>query len=156
VLEGQPLDGVLLVRDEIANMVWGVERAIALPSGEWKNGREAAYETRSFYERDLERRLGGPAQPAPVAAGAKVRYNLMTSVPENWIPMIPVHVPNDNRTIQLQRGSMLRIPMAIAISAITRARTSAANARATRRDAAAVAFAASSRARTASSSATCR
>jgi len=33
----------------------------------------------------------------------------MTSVPENWIPMIPVHVPNDNRTIQLQRGALLRI-----------------------------------------------
>jgi hypothetical protein len=109
VLEGQPLDDVLLVRDEMANMVWGVERAIAQPSGEWKNGREAAYETRSFYERDLARRLGAPPQPPPVAANAKVRYNLMTAAPENWIPMIPVHVPNDNRTIQLQRGAMLRI-----------------------------------------------
>jgi len=48
VLEGQPLDDVLLVRDEMANMVWGVERAIALPSGEWKNGREADYETVHF------------------------------------------------------------------------------------------------------------
>jgi hypothetical protein len=109
VLEGQPLDDVLLVRDEMANMVWGIERAIALPSGEWKNGREAAYETRSFYERDLERRLGAQPQPPAPAAGAKVRYSLMTSVPENWIPLIPVRVPNDNRTIQIQRGAMLRV-----------------------------------------------
>jgi hypothetical protein len=109
VLEGQPLDDVLLVRDEMANMVWGIERTIALPSGEWKNGREAAYETRAFYERDLERRLGAPPQPPPTAASAKVRYNVMTSVPENWIPMIPVHVPNDNRSIQIQRGAMLRV-----------------------------------------------
>jgi hypothetical protein len=33
----------------------------------------------------------------------------MTSVPENWIPMIPVHVGGDNRETQLQRAAMLRI-----------------------------------------------
>jgi hypothetical protein len=30
-------------------------------------------------------------------------------VPENWIPFIPVHVPGDNREIQLQRASLPRI-----------------------------------------------
>jgi hypothetical protein len=108
-LEGRPLDSILLARDEMANMVWGVERSIVLPSGELKLGREAAYETRSFFERDLERRLGAPPEPRPFAAAAKVRYNVMTGVPENWIPLIPVHVPNDNRAIQLQRAAMLRI-----------------------------------------------
>jgi hypothetical protein len=109
ILEGRPLDDVMLGRDEMANMVWGVERGLALPSGERKNGREAAYETLSFYEGDLARRLGAPPQPLPLAAGAKIRYNVMTSVPENWIPMIPVHVSNDNRATQLQRAAMLRI-----------------------------------------------
>jgi len=109
VLEGKPVDEVLLARDEMANMVWSVERTIALPSGEAKNGREAAYETRSFYESDLERRLGAPPEPLPAAEGAKIRYQVMSSVPENWIPMIPVHVPNDNRETQLQRAAMLRI-----------------------------------------------
>lgn len=33
----------------------------------------------------------------------------MNSVPENWIPFIPVHVPNNNRQIQLQRAAMPRI-----------------------------------------------
>jgi hypothetical protein len=33
----------------------------------------------------------------------------MNSVPENWIPLIPVHVPGDNRQIQLQRAAMPRI-----------------------------------------------
>ena len=33
----------------------------------------------------------------------------MNSVPENWIPFIPVHVPNNNREIQLQRAAMPRI-----------------------------------------------
>ena len=34
----------------------------------------------------------------------------MTSVPENWIPFLPVHAAaGDNREVQLQRASMPRI-----------------------------------------------
>jgi hypothetical protein len=33
----------------------------------------------------------------------------MSSVPENWIPMIPVHIAGDNRETQLQRASMPRV-----------------------------------------------
>jgi hypothetical protein len=109
VSEGYPLEEIMLARDEMANMVWGVEKTVPLPSGESKPGREAAYETRSFFEKALERRLGKPPQPPPPAEGAKVRYKIMTSVPENWIPMIPVHVPNDNREVQLQRAAMPRV-----------------------------------------------
>lgn len=109
VIEGRPLEEVMLARDEMANMVWGVEKVIPLPSGEPKQGREAAYETRTFFEKDLERQLGSRPQPLPPAPGAKIRYKLMSSVPENWIPMIPVHVAGDNRETQLQRAAMLRI-----------------------------------------------
>jgi hypothetical protein len=109
VLEGKPLEEIMFARDEMANMVWGVERTIPLPSGEPKSGREAAAETRSFFERESERRLGVPPQPLPAAPEAKIRYKVMTSVPENWIPMISVHVPGDSRETQLQRAAMLRI-----------------------------------------------
>ena len=105
VLEGQTLEEIMFARDEMANMVWGVERTISLPSGEPKRGREAAEETRTFFER----RLGATPPPVPPAPGAKVRYKVMTSVPENFIPMIPVHVPGDNRETQLQRAAMLRV-----------------------------------------------
>ena len=33
----------------------------------------------------------------------------MTTVPEHWIPFVPVHVPGQNRETQLQRGAMPRI-----------------------------------------------
>ena len=39
---------------------------------------------------------------------ASIRYRLATTVPENWIPFIPVRVEGSNREIQLQRGAMLR------------------------------------------------
>lgn len=108
-LEGRPVEEVLFIRDEIANMVWAIERTIPLPTGEGKAGGEAAHETRKFFERDLERRLGAPPVPHPVAEDATIRYQVMNSVPENWIPFIPVHVPGDNREIQLQRASMPRV-----------------------------------------------
>jgi hypothetical protein len=109
VLEGRPLEDVMLARDEMANMVWAIEKAITLPSGEPKPGSEAAYETRAFFLRDFERRHGHLPQSPPLAEGAKIRYRVMSDVPEHWIPMIPVHVDGDNREVQLQRAAMLRI-----------------------------------------------
>ena len=56
--------------------------------------------------------LPTPARPARAAAratGANVRYQVMTAVPEKWIPFIPVHVPGDTRQIQLQRRACPRI-----------------------------------------------
>ena len=109
VLEGAPLEEVLLVRDEVANMVWGIETTVPSPTGEGTPGREAARDTRRFFERDLARRLGAPPAPLPAAESARIRYQVMTSVPEHWIPFVPVHVPGDVREIQLQRAAMLRI-----------------------------------------------
>ena len=34
---------------------------------------------------------------------------LMSEVPENWIPFIPVHIENDIREIQLRRAALLRV-----------------------------------------------
>jgi hypothetical protein len=110
VQEGPLRDELLLVRDEMANMVWAVEKTITLPTGDNKPGAEAARELRAFYEAELLRRLGGTLPPPPAAAeSAKVRYQVMTSVPEQWIPFVPVHVPGDFREIQLQRAAMPRI-----------------------------------------------
>jgi hypothetical protein len=39
------IEEVVLVRDEMANMVWGVEKVIPLPSGDPKPGAEASTET---------------------------------------------------------------------------------------------------------------
>jgi hypothetical protein len=110
VQEGKPLGEVLLVRDEVANMVWAVENTVPLPTGEAMPGAEAAAETRAFHERDLAARLVGglPAPPALLPV-AKLRYEVMNSVPENWIPFLPVRVPGSNREVQLQRAAMPRI-----------------------------------------------
>jgi len=101
--ESHPTEEILLVRDEVANMVWGIEETIQLASGETKRGLEAARETRAFFENLL-----GPAMTPPDAK-APIRYQVMSTVPENWIPFIPVHVDGDSRQIQLQRAAMPRV-----------------------------------------------
>jgi len=75
----------------------------------WRQER-AERKTRAFLEKDLERRLGSPPAPPPVAEGARIRYQVMNTVPENWVPFIPVHREGDNREIQLQRAALPRIP----------------------------------------------
>jgi hypothetical protein len=100
--EGPPTEEALLVRDEAANMVWGIERTVWLSSGLPMPGEEAARETLG-YRQQLH---PPPATLAPIAA---VAYQAMNTVSENWIPFLPVHVPGDNREIQLQRGAMPRI-----------------------------------------------
>ena len=95
-LEGRPLEEVALVRDEVANMVWGVERIVPLATGAGAPGAEEAQRTRAFWEADLLRRLGGdPPAIEPGAPGALVRYEVMRGVPEHWIPFLPSHVDGD-------------------------------------------------------------
>jgi hypothetical protein len=52
----------------------------------------------------------GPASaPALLANEAAIRYQVVNSVPEYWIPFVPVQQPGSNRQIQLQRAAMPRI-----------------------------------------------
>jgi hypothetical protein len=109
VLEGRPLDEVTLIRDEMANMVWGIEKTVPLRSGGTKYGAEAARETRAWFERASEREHGeSPAEP-PAANGAHIRYQLMGSVPEHWIPFVAMHLEDDDRDIRLRRAAMPRV-----------------------------------------------
>ncbi len=101
----QAVEEVLLVRDEVANMAWGVERTVALPTGAGRMGSEVATQTVTYLQNLIT--AGGPPPPPPMAAA--VRYQVMNTVPENWIPFIPVHVPGNNRQIQLQRAAMPRL-----------------------------------------------
>jgi hypothetical protein len=104
VQEGDPVEQVALVRDEMANMVWGIELRVPLASGRALRGAEAAYQALA-----LHRRLLGDGTEEPVEPAAPVRYRVMNTVPENWIPFVPVHVPGSSREIQLQRAAMPRI-----------------------------------------------
>jgi hypothetical protein len=98
IQESAPLEEVLLIRDEMANMVWAIEKTVAAPEGRAMAGADAGRETRAFHQRFV------PAPtPAPAPAAAKIRYLLMTEMPEHWIPFVAAGGSS------LQRATMLRI-----------------------------------------------
>jgi hypothetical protein len=103
IQNGRPLDEVFFVRDELANMVWCIEARVPLVTGETRPGSEVARETAAYHRKKVG------AAPNDVDYVAPIHYRARTSVPEHWIPFLPVHVEGSNREIQLQRGGMLRL-----------------------------------------------
>jgi hypothetical protein len=100
VAVGPPLEEVLLIRDENANLVWGIEQTVRLPTGDPHRGSETAAEVLAY----RRRQAGTPEVTDPPRAA--LSYAAMNTIPEHWIPFIPVHVTGDNREIQLQRAAM--------------------------------------------------
>lgn len=107
IQEGSPIEEIQLVRDEVANMVWGIETRVPLPSGESVPGREASQDTVRHLKRILK--PSNPDLRETVEAAADLRYKVMSNVPENWIPFISTHEEGSIRETRLQRGSMLRV-----------------------------------------------
>ena len=89
------LEEVLFLRDEMANMVWGVERTIQNGLGEPQSGYEA-YLSQSK-ETNPEKAIVSPIQ-----------YKLANTVPDNWIPYIKFHTDNSSRSTELRQAFMVR------------------------------------------------
>jgi hypothetical protein len=90
-LEGRPIEEVLFLRDEMANMAWGVERVIE-----------------SAAERPLnrfEQQQAVSPSPANRALGAVV-YRLATEPPDYWVPLLPAQ---SGAGLRLRRGKTLKI-----------------------------------------------
>jgi hypothetical protein len=104
VQESAPVEDVYLVRDEMANMVWAIETDIHDYLEKATDGHAAAIGLTDFLAGfDTPAGNGTPPPTAPLI------YQLGNTVPENWIPFIPIHLRNQNRKIQLQRAAMPRL-----------------------------------------------
>jgi len=95
-LTSDPVEDVLFLRDEMANMAWAIERYVPGADGRPVNRFEAYQE---------KRRAEPPPESAP--EGTSVEYRLASTIPDHWIPLMPVHIGQDQRAIALQRGAML-------------------------------------------------
>ena len=93
---GDPIEKINFMRDEMSNMVWAIESTVPSAAG---GGRDVKI-NRPRFDQDF----------VPVGPETKVRYLLGTSVPENWIPFVPVHKSASGQEIRLQRA---RIPNAV-------------------------------------------
>lgn len=77
-IESAPLEEVMIVRDELSNLAWGVERVIAGPAGRPVNRVEV-------WHRRAEELA---AAEAPPLGAPDLAYRLATSVPDYWIPFV--------------------------------------------------------------------
>ncbi len=111
VQEGKPQEEVTFIRDEMANMVWGIETTIPLVNGKTKPGKEAARELVNFYEKSNSKSLATVETTGEDSSTAAISYQFMISVPENWIPFIPVHMRDENKKIKLREVMLQRSAM---------------------------------------------
>jgi hypothetical protein len=103
-LESRPVDEVVFLRDEIANLVWAIETIIPDALGGGRDGRVAA---------KLLREAIRKAYPPPVFEELEdvlFRYALMGAVPENWIPFVAVKRTDENTSTAFLQGAMPRVP----------------------------------------------
>jgi hypothetical protein len=89
-LDSRPLEEVLFMRDEMANMAWAVEHVV---------------------QGSIEQRIEPAAAPDPPQTtlptpSALPRYRLATDVPPNWTPLLPQRTTNPP-SLRLVRGAML-------------------------------------------------
>ncbi|NOQ70571.1 MAG: hypothetical protein GQ574_01130 [Crocinitomix sp.] len=105
VFESAPVEEVNFIRDEMANMVWGIEKTIPNGLGGGINGYETALKHVDFLQL-----LAIPDDTPPTDNEAVIKYKVSNTVPENWIPFIPAKLEEtpDSRQIQLQRGALPR------------------------------------------------
>jgi hypothetical protein len=84
VVNGPDLEDVLFVRDEMAAMGWGVEQKIQGPLDTPLDGYEP------YFQRLAELQAAAPPPTPPNADAPQIEYLLGNSVPDNWIPLVPV------------------------------------------------------------------
>jgi hypothetical protein len=98
VLEGRPLEQVLFMRDEMANLAWAIERSVEGPletAVPRSDGVTVEAESERPPDEDSKRLLV---------------YRLSSRVPENWVPLLPAQVKDDQGRIvsRLVRGAVLQ------------------------------------------------
>ncbi|MGC0327369.1 hypothetical protein RKD23_000359 [Streptomyces sp. SAI-170] len=92
-LESAPVESVVLLRDEQANLAWAVEESVADRAGE---------------RVDRHERWTTTARPRPAAEpGAAPRYLVTTEVPAHWYPLVP-EVLADMESIRFRLTGLLR------------------------------------------------
>ena len=91
-IESKPIEEVLFLRDEMANMAWGVERIV----------ESAAEKPLNRFEQEIHT----TEPPSQSADPNRLVYKLATKVPDNWVPLLPV---KSDEGLRLRRGKVLKV-----------------------------------------------
>ncbi len=97
-LESRPIEEVLFLRDEMANLAWAVERLVESPAGRPLNRFEAYLEQKRRREQE--------SPPQARTTPETLRYRLTTEIPDYWVPLLPVLTEPG---LRLKRGAVLKM-----------------------------------------------
>lgn len=92
----EPVEEMRFIRDEMANMVWAIEYTTENGIGMPWPGDERSLAKQTETDKAVTSNPGVP-----------LKYQIQTTVPEHWIPFLPVHIDNTLRDIALERAAML-------------------------------------------------
>ncbi len=110
---GATIEEVRFLRDEVANLAWGVKLVLPNGLGDPQPVRERG------------RVAPPPLAPPPATPGEPVaptlRYRLQTFVPPNWIPFVPIREPGSEQ-VHLEMGALLDPDDGTASPALPRSR----------------------------------
>lgn len=95
-LESEPLEEILFLRDEYANMVWALERRVSNAMGKPRDGF------------DLHLEVKGPFINPDTTVREHPLFRLASTVPSNWIPFLPKHADASNTEIVLKQAMMMK------------------------------------------------
>ncbi|MFH8452895.1 hypothetical protein ACH4CD_27095 [Streptomyces fungicidicus] len=95
-LHSDPVEEVRLLRDELANLGWAVERTVT-----GATGRPVSRERSAAVAPEPAPRVTGPGVPAD-------RYTLASPVPEHWVPLVPRPADGRPDRILLHRTPLQR------------------------------------------------
>ena len=95
-LHGDAVEDVLLMRDELANMSWAIERVVESPIGR-------AFDRAEAFNRAREATPLGASGIDPDAPAAR-RYLLAIDPPDHWLPLFPTRIDGDAPALHFLRG----------------------------------------------------
>ena len=95
-LQGRAIEDVLLLRDEMANLVWAVERHVEGPHGLPVDRAAAAYASAP----------SAPPPPPPSSSSDTLTYRLRTDVPPHWLPFLPQRLQSGDPSMTLRLGAL--------------------------------------------------
>lgn len=115
IQESPALESVSFLRDEMANLVWGVETLVKHPVFGSRDGHKKAADITRFLQSIAREELSENPQVANALS-----YQLGVSMPENWIPFVPASAADiknlstfarnllNERKVLLQRAALPR------------------------------------------------
>lgn len=105
-LESEPIEEIKFAKDEMANLVWAIEKKVPNPINGGMDGADAAMRLRKYYADYYNSNPPTGYTPAP---STKLNYKITKNdIPEHWIPFSSIKNPNGQGDMLFRKSTYYR------------------------------------------------